>query len=376
MRGFTVLLNALMEHFDTNLTMIQLAFNSMILSGVSVGGFISALIIPKFGARRPLVICACMIVTGWGLTAVVMQTINHIYAVAFLQFFLIGLPSGVGMLACMGSIKENGGNHMGMAISLMYGGASSGSFLLPLIFEYLNTSFGIIYTMYGIAVGSILLVLSSFFLPEKKSYLKKLQQEQEIKLNPDAKVEKLEKPKLISIKLLKDKIYMNYIWGKILFLCGYFALVTVLRDVFLSFGMENSTVLMLLTIMGITECISRLIFAFFLIDRVDKMSLMLTAFTLDALGMSTLLLCTPINSSLYSIGADNGQNLTVVQSMSEVEGYTKNYWILLFVCTFGGFWNAGFGSLMGAVGFIILPRKDYSVGNGMSTLAIFLNFEN
>ena len=147
LRGNTVLLSTLEKHFSASLTRIQLCFNSAMLLGFAIGGFISGLVIGKFGVRKPSIVCSLTTFTGWALVAFLIKygggenSNIYLYLIGLTMVLFISLPSGIQCSCVAGSIKENIPEFGGLAVTMMCAGVSSGGLILPKILSDLNNDY-------------------------------------------------------------------------------------------------------------------------------------------------------------------------------------------------------------------------------------------
>jgi len=442
-RGLTVVQEALIHFFQADATAIM-SFSSMLLAGYAIGGLASGYIIPKCGVRWPTVFAGFSCCAGFCICAAVMHYEHAIPLIAAILFVLVGLPQGVAINAVLGSAKSHvRSNMMGLVMTLVGGGISLASLILPLTFtefckavgncadvgdNYGDQVKGLQELFYFLAGIMLIMVVSGLLLIEK-TYVKDAKVssqvesdsrgplvEEEPSKNPEDQVEEAS---FWSWELTTTPSFVLHLTGQFVFFSSYFCMFPLAADMLSSIGFGREIdIPLLLLILGIVEFCARMIYAFFLADRFNKITLMGLTYLGDGLGFLILMAAyqcrvhdidpimttttaAPIVQSgarplMQNVSADALPSLVNMSSSQWIQSQEGDYeifhqtvmadsinfgedaaqmnrlrWALTILAfAIGGFFNAGFGGLLNAVVVEIVNPKIYATAVGMQALII------
>ena len=177
--------------------------------------------------------------------------------------------------------------YIGRIMTFQGAGVSIGAFLLPTLYKIALDATGLQMTFYIIAASQAVGLFLALQIPEDPNHkIESSKKDEHVKLTTQTKV----KPKLISVKLLKQRSFMLYAVTNLFFLGGYFGILPLMKPLLLSIGLppkgsthglelipstlRNNSILQLednvseklLSYMGFVEVIARFIFAMWMVS--------------------------------------------------------------------------------------------------------------
>ena len=338
-RGFTVLVPALKEYLKCEDKVVSL-FPSFLLLGFAVAGLFIGYLIPKYGTRNLVIIGGIMTIINSVFFAYLIKS-KRLLSAYLVTFLLIGIPEGFMLTCCFDSARKFGTKMiLGMIVTFISAGSSIGALVLPPLYQLvLDKTGSVVQTLYLIAVfqkGSN--IVAGFLLPYDG--------DQRYKGGERESQCHVEKPKFFSKSLLATPSYYTFVIGTILFLIGYTSTITFIKSLLSSYQLPDQQIYIYLSLLGIIELCSRIIFAVFLVDAYN-----------------------PINLLGISYFGDGAACLVLSLAMLFQKFLLKfKIIILYFGIVIFGFFNSGFMGLSNATLIKILPPEKFSVGLGMFQL--------
>ena len=399
-RASTLIQPNIKSHYDQDGDKFIGLISSMFLFGISVGGALSGVIMPKFGIRWPTVAAGIFGFFGFIILAYTSTLDNQFWLTPVVGYFLfIGVPTGLALNTTNRAIRDHGTKeHMGLIMIIAIAGNTTGNMILSKIFtktiEVVNAteitlgSSGptgnstivsdepatavpsnqsgyplLMYIFLEIAVLNASMIIAGFLIPEmiveteNNSELEELNQPEKECLKSQSSTEKTEiekpdKPKsekasLISISLLKNRIdYTMFLASHFFFQGGMIIIFTYLAPLLKSIDgilFTNERISNMNQIQGIVEIIGKSVIGLFLIDRYPKIPLLLLGYV--------------------GIGIGYGLLWTIK--------YFKSFMVPAAYAglAIGGFADAGMGGLLFAILVEIMNgSENYSVAIGMDSL--------
>ena len=148
-----------------------------------------------------------------------------------------------------------------------------------------------------------------------------------------------------SCEIFKSKFFLLFVFGQIFFFLGYISMMVLLAPLLQFYGFSTSQIPNFLLILGCSELVGRLVYAFVLIVKIDGVKLLMTTFILHGFGMALTFLCfiPNVNKSV----------------------------VIVFSFAITGFANGGFGGLMYKVLADYVAPSDYATAFSMQHILSF-----